>query len=426
MRFLLLVLPILLVSGDFKEMISKIDSNTLLKSQQEKTKSLESLEKAAKAKDSLRVDLLVDAIRLKDEPTVTFSLIPNTPASTFPMGTKSNLSAELRFSYPLFTGYLIGANIEKSKLEVIKSKLQSKNLKRKLYSQAIELYGKLYSINGAIKANKDALNAVEKSYKKAKAMYKNGLLNMAEVYNIEAKKFNLLSKEKELSYSKKRVKNLIYYLCNYKIDDNIRLTLPKTKDQNSTIKEALKQREDIKAIKNSLKINDQDIKAVKSKYYPKIALIGGIKKVGDNLKFNGDGHRNADESYVGISFRWNLFDGSEKSYQKEALLKKKIATTLYLLDYEKLIATNIKNNFLELNSLKYRQKALLSELKSKQEYFKLVKGKFENALSSADELSRAIANLSQTKAKLKEIEAKIFIIKQKILLQISIEDFENE
>ena len=66
--------------------------------------------------------------------------------------------------------------------------------------------------------------------------------------------------------------------------------------------------------------------------------------------------------------------------------------------------------------------AAKEQLKSQEEYYKLIKGRFENALSSADELSRAIADLAKAKANIQQYKAKIFFQKYKILLQAGLKE----
>ncbi len=78
-----------------------------------------------------------------------------------------------------------------------------------------------------------------------------------------------------------------------------------------------------------------------------------------------------------------------------------------------------------LSSLKSKLKAAILQLKSQEEYYRLTKGRFENALSSADELSRAIAAKAKAKANVEKYKAKIFFQKYKIILQTGIAYFKE-
>ena len=96
--------------------------------------------------------------------------------------------------------------------------------------------------------------------------------------------------------------------------------------------------------------------------------------------------------------------------------EKKNTQNIYFIDYVEKVKTQIKNSFLALSSLNYKKKATLKEVSASKSYFELTKGRFENNLASADELSRAIADLASVKGKLQSIYAKIFLQKCKLTL----------
>lgn len=424
-KFIIFVMPILLLASGLQDIFLNINNNLLIKS---KDKQIEALKKMVQVKESNNypsLNLSLNAIKLKDTPTATFKLNPLYPPINMPMGTRDNVDFDLSFSYPLFSGFAITDSIEKAKLKVIKSELERDNFKRELYLKSLTLYGDIYALNQTIIAVKDALKATNDSYKKAKGLYENNLINLSNLYNIEAKQHEFQSKLNDLIAQKKKLSNVLFYVSGVKIDKKISIKQKKFLNfrYKNLIKIAIKNRKDILVIKKQLNITDIDIKLVKSGYYPKIALIGAIKKQGNNFKLNGNGYTNADSSYIGVGISWKIFDGFENQKQKEALLKKKEATILYLQDYEKLIQTNMKNSFLTLDALKSQFIAVQKQLKAQKEYLKLVQGRFDNELVSADELSRAIAKEAEAKAEVETIKAKIFIQKNKIALQAGLKYF---
>ncbi len=411
-RVIFLILPIFLYSANFSKLIKSVDTNLLIKSKQQQTKALKKLLKAKKAKNYPSVDVHVKAIRLYDTPT-TMLHIPgfNSP---LPVGTKTNLDAQLSVTYPLFTGFAITKSIEKAKLKVIKNQLETKELKRELYLKIASIYSGIYSLNRAISASLEAKTAIEKSYKKAKGLYDNGLINISNLYNIEAKKYEIISTIKDFEEQKNSLINDLSYITNIKTDVE---KLPKTKllgDEKSLLQMALNQRADIKAIRTELKLDSNDIALVKSKEYPTIALFGAFKRQGDTLGLDGNGFTNADQSYIGASLNYNIFDGKEKQSEREAAYAKRSARVLYFSDYKQAVKKEMQNAFLKLKSLKYQAKAAKKQTQASQSYYKLINGRFENSLASGDELSRSIANLAQARAKEQNIRAKIFLQKCKI------------
>ncbi len=422
MKIFILLLPVLLFGTTMKELIKDIDKNLLVKSQNKQIEAMKYLVEDAKSKQRPKIDVDITAVKLEETPTAVF-YIPHFPPFDVPVGTKNNVTALVGFSYPLFSGFAISANIEKSKLELIKKRLQRDNLKRELYLKTVELYSALYSINHAISAAKQAKKSIQNSLKVAKGMYENDLLGVSKLYNIEAKKYEVEASLQKLIYQKKILKERLFYLTRKKVDKvslnrvNMKLNLKKS------IKTALKDREDIRVIKKDLGILDEDLKLVKSGYYPKVALVGAVKRESDDFGLGSNGFTNPNKNYVGINLNWNLYNGSSTSSQKEAIKAKKTAMIFYLRDYQQKVKTDIKALFWNLKSLKSMLKASKKEIKAQKKYLQLTKAKFKNSLVSSDELSRAILLYYQAIAKKDDISSKIFLTKYKIKLQTGLKNF---
>ncbi len=413
-RVIFLIVPIFLYSANFSDLIKSVDTNLLIKSKQQQTNALKKLLNAKKAKNYPSIDLHAKAIRLQKTPSTVF----NIGGVSYPsvIGTRTNLEAELSITYPLFTGFAITKSIKKAKLKVLKSRLETKELKRELYLKIASLYSGIYSLNRAINATTEAKKAIEESYKKAKGLYDNGLINISNLFNIEAKKYEIISTIKSYKEQKNSLVNDLEYLTNIKTDVKKLPKISLAQSEKSLWRTALKQRADIQAIKTELKLDSNDIALAKSKNYPTIALFGAFKRQGDTLSLNGNGFTNADQSYIGASLSYNLFDAKQSKSEKEAAYAKKIARTLFFGDYTRAVKKDIKNALLKLESLEYQLNAAKKQIQASNSYYKLTNGRFKNSLASGDELSRAIANLAQVKAKEQNIKAKIFLQKCKISL----------
>jgi len=403
-KYIIFLLPIFLYATSFNDLIKSVDNNLLVKSKQEQTKALKKMLKAKEAKNSPFIDLQLNAIRLHDTPTAG-----GFGPKLLTVGTKTNFDASLSITYPLFTGYAITQSIQKAKLEFIKSKVEAKELKRKLYLKIASLYSAIYSSNKALIASNDAKKAIEVSYKKAKGLYDNGLINISNLYKIQAQKYEILSTIQSYKEQKKSYINDLVYLTHERVDIKSLPNINISTNINLLQNEALNNRADIKAIKIQLKIDKKDIAITKSKKYPQIALFGAVKRQGDNLSLDGNGFTNADQSYVGATLKYNIFDGGENRSERQAARAKKDARALYLADYKRVVIKNIKNAILRLNSLKFQVKSAKKQILAAKSYYKLTYGRFSNSLASGDELSRSIADLANVKAKEQNIKAKIFL-----------------
>lgn len=422
-KYIFLILPIFVYASGFSDLINRVDTNLLIKSKDEQTKALQSMLNTKKAKNYPSLDVHLNTTRLQDIPTTMLHLPGfNDP---LPMGTRTNISADLSITYPIFTGFAISTDIEKAKLEVIKSSLETTELKRELYLHIVTLYAKIFIVNKTIEATKDAMRAMDDSYKKAKSLYDNGLINISNLYKIEAQKSDIEASLITLREQKENLINTLHYITDIRLDANTLPIVNVSINQNALIRTALTNREDIRIIKTKLKIDDKDISLVNAQKYPQIFLVGAIKKQGDDFNLNGNGYTNANQSYIGAVLSWNIFDGAEKKSEKEAAIYKKNAELLYLSDYERAVKKDLKNAILSLDALNFREKAISKELQASKSYYALTNGRFNNGLASADELSRSIADLAHVKANLQEIKANIFLQKCRISLLCGTRFFTN-
>ena len=420
MRRVVLVLVSLVWSGfaiDFATLLKGVDKNRLLKSKSYEIKAKEALLGEAKAKNLPSVDAMLSAVRLKEQPTIYMHLPTGT--TPFPMGKRSRFEGEIGISYPIFTGYAVTNLIEKRKIKRLAAILWKKNLKRELYLKSSELYGSIYSLKAYEKALKEAKKALDMSYKKAKGFYEQGLIPVSDLYNIEAKKFETEAKIEEIRAKEEEVRAYLRYISGLDVKeaDIFPVTLPKSLD--------IEQREDILALKRELLADRKDVDLAKSAFYPSLVAKGALKRFGDSLELDGDGYKNADESYVGAVVKYNLFNGFGDRCKVEAARFKVLAKRSYIKDYLHKANTNLLSNLKILNALKAKKEAAAKGVEAARSYYKLTLGRYIHQLASADELSRSIASLAEAQARLRDVEAKIFSQKCKILLISSLKTFKR-
>jgi outer membrane protein TolC len=402
-RLLIFIFPTWIWAQSYWEVISDLDhSLTLQSAHQLETAAFESY-RAAEGKNLPTLDASISAIEFHDTPTVTFG------SMKLPMGTKKHTEGSLTLTYPLFTGFAISSSIEKAKLSHEKATLEVADLKRNLLINATKLYSAVSAADEIIAAQEEAKNAINDSYAKAKGLYDNGLLSPAELYAIEAKKFEIDAQIIESQNSKSQALNQLSYLTGVKIDSaNISTNTLPIPDENYILARALREREDILALIKIMDIAQSDITLAQSRYYPTVALIGTLKGQGDSLEFDGDGYTNGNKSYAGVSASLNFFNGFSDFHTGEAAKASKLASMATLEDYKHRIATEIENTYLTIEAVQSRLKSARMQVKASSEYAKLTRGRFNNQLVGADELSRSIADLASAKAKMANLESELF------------------
>jgi len=407
-KILLLIISLNLFANELDDLLNKLDNNLLIKSKQYEIEAYTNKYNSTKGLNLPQIYFKTSYIHLKDTPQFAMQLTPTT-TTWFDAGTKDIYSAEVTLQYPIFSGYGISNLINKAKFDKTIAKLQQQDLKRNLKLKLIILYGKLYSLNTLKQALEDAKIALESSLKKAQSFYELELLPKSGVLNIKANLYKIKANIQQSQTQFTIINNEIKYLTSSFAKA---ITLPDTK----IIKADIENRADIVALKTMLLSTKADIELANSKFYPNVNFIASYKKFGDDFSLDGDGHKNPNQSYVGVELKYNLFNGYSDKSNLQGAKAKYLAKQLYVEDYIKNIKKELDNELLKLNSLEENLKWANEELKASNEYLKLTLARFNQQLVSSDELNQAIANNAKTKANLQNIQSEIFIQKNKINL----------
>ncbi|MBN2870928.1 MAG: TolC family protein, partial [Campylobacterales bacterium] len=351
-----------------------------------------------------------------ETPTVTFGFSP------MQMGTRNKASGALTMTYPLFSGFAISGSVEKARLNHEKAALQVADLKRRLYLQATYLYAAASASDGVIAALEEAKKAMDDSYRKARGLYENGLLSPSALYTIEAKGYAIDAELAETRNRKQSALNRLSYLAGEEVTCPILPLGALLPSSISEIREtALQRREDLMALAKAVGMARSDTVIARSRFYPAVVASAALKRQGDTLELNGDGYTNADQSYAGIGASWHLFDGFADRHTVQASKAAEMAAVAALEDYKHQISMEIDNTMLQIESLQIRLKSAQMEVRAASEYARLTQGRFENRLSSADELSRAIADLAASKSKAATIESELFTLNAALWLEGGLE-----
>lgn len=405
MRFLVvLILPCLLLAESYTQILSLLEKSYSLQSAQQMELAADKLHQAAQGKNLPSLDLIGSATQLNETPSITFN------RQTLPMGTRKHIEGAIVLSYPLFTGFAISSMIDKTKLEQESAQLKVLDLKRNLTMRATQIFSMIIAQEKVIVALIESQQAIVDSHKKAKGFFDNGLLPISELYAIEAKKYDIEAQITQHQGQKQQLLNQLSLLVNAPILGVTRSlgTFAQIPSYQEAQMLALSEREDLKAVAKALEIAQTDVTLAKSKLYPSIGIVGAVKHQGDTLALSGDGYSNADKSYVGLTVSWNIFNGYTDTHTIDAAQASKLSAYFTLENYKQQVEMELKNTFVEIQTIDAALVSAQKEVTASTEYAKLIQGRFDNQLTSADELSRSIASLAMSKAKVATLESDLF------------------
>jgi outer membrane protein TolC len=419
--FIVSILTVNIFSSTLEELIKLSESNPSIKALNYQAKSYDSLYDAAKSYNYPSLDLSYTGTFLQDKPVVYL------PASfgggSWQMQSKNTYVGALTLSYPLFSGFAISSQIDQAKLQKQKALLKVEDAKRNLYLNIVEVYSLALSVKHIIDSQKITLKATQDSYKKAKGFFDAGMSSSSELYRIEA----LLHEVKSgLAKSKNQYKILLSqlsFMANSEITDVNSLPDLGYIEFEKLKKEALNKRPDLRSIKLLIKEAKSKIDLAKSSYYPSVSLYAQAAYAGDTTSLDGDGYTNKNKSSAGFKINYNLFSGLKDHSQIEAAREAKLSSELMLKSYIDKVNTELYSSYLNFQSLQEQEKSAKAQLKAQESYEKLVVGQFENQLSDADVLSRAISSSAMARASLINIQAQLYNAYAKLLLEVGNETF---
>ena len=114
------------------------------------------------------------------------------------------------------------------------------------------------------------------------------------------------------------------------------------------------------------------------------------------------------------------------SHAVQAAQAQKLSAQLTYEDYKNKVTMEIDNAYEELSTLESMLHSTQMEVKAAQEYTNLTRGRFDNKLASADELSRSIADLSASKAKESMLKSDLFTQKATLWLLGGLRAYEEK
>jgi outer membrane protein len=381
---------------------------------------------AAKSARYPFLDARFSGTYLKDRPVVflqgSFSGLP--PGTTLQTQSQELYFGALKLTYPLFTGFALSAGIDAARAEAMKARLKEEDARRNLYLQLIRAYAEAVAMENLARADGEALDAMEKSYEKARGFYEKGLLAESDLLRIEADRFATKSSEIRHKNGYEAALLRLSYLSDTNVTQVGALPQPKRTDPNPLLAEALSSRPDLRVLKEELSLAQEQERAAKSGYYPSVALFGQLASQGDTWELDGDGYTNKDKSAAGFEVTYNLFSGFKTAHESEAARKAQLGAKWRITAYEKQIETEIRSSLLSLRWGGSDPAAAASRVKAEKAYYAKIQGQFENQLADADLLSRAIASLAKARSEFSVAEARLYASYATLLLQVGPATFE--
>jgi len=419
--FVIFLLYINSFASSLQELIELSEKNPSIQAMQEQAKVYATLLTRAKSSNYPSLDASYGATFLHEKPVV---YLPATfGGGAMQMQSQNTYKGALTLSYPLFSGFAISAQIDAARLEKQRSLLKVDDAKRNLYLNIVKVYSSALTLKHLIVSQESTLKATKKSYEKAKGFFDAGMSSASELYRIESLLHRVESQLISTKNQYKMLLNQLSFLSHTQVSTLEDLPQIEKLEYKKLKVTALEKRPDLRSMRLMIEETQAKITLAQSQYYPSVLLFAQAAYSGDTPSLDGDGYTNKDKSVAGFKINYNLFSGFKDKSQIEAAKTGKLANEFMLHSYTDQVTTELHNSYLNYQSLLSQRDSAKAELKAQESYEKLVHGQFENQLSDADVLSRAIASTAMARAFVIQVEAQLYDAYAKVLLEVDNETF---
>jgi outer membrane protein TolC len=307
-------------------------------------------------------------------------------------------------SMPIFNGFKLKNSISASENLYKAETANSSYTKEQIGIYVVELFAKLFQSQQTATLIQDNLKSAQQRTKDFSAMVDNGLMARNDLLKAQLQESNV---QLSLDTANKNVNVINYQLVtllqlpeNTQIDIDIE-TIKNDMQKNQSL-ETNGQRSDLEALSYQQKASEAGIKVAKSGYYPSLALVGGY--IAFDLK---DVLTVTNAMNVGVGLSYDLasiFKNGKEVKLAKSKSQQTSAAVAILTDKIKEETQQAQENY----NLTLKQNTVYKQaVEQATENYRIVKDKYDNSLSTTNDLLEADVQQLQTKINLALSQADI-------------------
>ena len=317
---------------------------------------------------------------------------PNAEPSPSPK-VEQLLLAQANLNMPLFNGFKLKYSIKASESLYKAETLNATHTKEQLGLQVVELFSMLYKSQQMVILIEDNLKSAQQRVKDFSAMEENGIIARNDLLKSQLQESNIAlsldNTKKNVSVVNYKLVTLLQLPENTQIEIDIEAVKSEmAKNQNT----ANGTRNDLAALQLQQNASETGVKIAQSNYYPSLSLLGGY--IAFNLK-NVLEVNNAINIGVGLSYDLSSIfkNGKEVKLASSRASETKLAV--------RILSDKIKeeeHEAMENYSLSQKQSLVYDKaVEQATENYRIVKDKYDNSLSTTNDLLEADVEQLQSK-----------------------------
>jgi outer membrane protein len=331
-----------------------LENNWSLKAKKEKIDQAGNVRKQARAEFLPKLSTTYGYTRLSEvykSAPVSLRNLGTIPGSD--LNTRDNYEWKGTVTQPVFTGFALTTSYRLAELGIDQSEMEVELEKLNLVLKVKEAYFGILGVDKALEVARRAVESLESHVKVASSFYKVGMIPINDLLKSQVELANaqqdLVKALNATKLTRANFNTVLSRQINAPVElKDILVYKPEKGKLEHYEEKALKNRPEIKLLDINILQTDQQIRLVKSKNYPEIAVTYDYIKKGDHPDVSGSPFHDAGSWEVMAGLTWTFWEWGKTHYEvKEKLsLKKELIQTKKAL--EEGIRLEIKDAMLAL------------------------------------------------------------------------------
>lgn len=325
---------------------------------------------------------------------------------------KETYNMEARLDQPLFTGFSLLANYQKSALREEQAQAERRQVELNTIGLVQQNFLALLSAREMLRSAKDSLDRLNTQLKITNQFYEVGLKPRLDVLQAEtdvaSAEDSLLQAQNNLDTQQARLNTLL----NLPLEDSVEYIgelrfIPFSATLEECLDRSYSLRPDVYIARKSVEISYKDKMSAASNFYPQVYGYVSAESQGDTWRASGSDTMTTDYSAwnFGATASWNLFEWGRSYYatqQASHLISKVKADEEDLLQQ---VAYDVKSRLLKINEAAKRIAVAQRGLEQAKEAFRMAIARYEAQVGTNIDVLTAQAALTQAEAYLTTAKA---------------------
>ncbi len=317
-----------------------LENNWSLKAKKEKIDQAGNVRKQARAEFLPKLSTSYGYTRMSEvykSSPVSLGILGTIPGSD--LNTRDNYQWKGTVTQPVFTGFALISSYRLAELGIDQSEMEVELEKLDLVLKVKEAYFDILGVDKALEVARKAVESLESHVKVASSFYKVGMIPINDLLKSQVELANAQQDLVKALNATKLTRANFNTILSRQISASVELKdilvyKPEKGDLENYIARAMENRPEIKLLDINILQTDQQIRLVKSKNYPEIALSYDYIKEGDNLDVSGSRFHDAGSWQVMAGLTWTFWEWGKTHYEvREKLsLKKELIKTKKALE----------------------------------------------------------------------------------------------